>query len=191
MRRKTNRRRKRLTGRILLKSHISGVGLSIYVSVRRENVYDAFVLYYVYACLAGKSSRCLHFQEEARIGPEHAAVSSGQNVSLALSGIDRIVFSVEHLQGIDRNVTHIPIRIAGAAIDVIGTELDVSHELDRHSLIGTMAARDKPVVSADIKHTVGCIVLHAFQTRHVSRIQLLKPIRNAALGVSKLYQPVD
>lgn len=54
-----------------------------------------------------------------------------------------------------------------------------------------MAARDKSVVSADIKHAVGRVILYAFQSRHVGRIQLLKPIRNAAFGVSKLYQPVD
>ena len=149
------------------------------------------MLDYVYACLAVKSPGSLHFQEETRIGPEHAAVSSGQNVSLALPGIDRIVFSVEHLQGIDRNVTCIPVRIAGAAVDVVGAELYVLHKLDRRSLIGTTTARDKPAVSADIKHTVSRVVLHAFQTRHAGRIQLLKPIRNAASGISKLYEPVD
>ena len=85
MRRETGRRRKRLVGRIFLKCHISGVDLPIYVSVRRENVYNAFMLDYVYACLAGKSTRCLNFQKEARIGPKHAAVSSGQNVSLTPS----------------------------------------------------------------------------------------------------------
>lgn len=52
------------------------------------------MLDYVYACLAGKSPRRLHFQEETRIGPEHAAVGSGQDVSLAPSGIDGIVFPV-------------------------------------------------------------------------------------------------
>ena len=104
MRRETGRRRKHLAGRIFLKHHISGVGLSIYVSVRRESVYDAFMLDYVYACLAGKSTGRLRFQKEARVGPEHAAVSSGQDVSLPLSGIDRIVFPVQRLQGIDRNV---------------------------------------------------------------------------------------
>jgi len=94
MRRKTCRRRKHLTRRIFLKRHISGVGLSIYVFVRRENVYDAFMLDYVYACLAGKIPRRLHFQEEARIRPEHAAVRSRQNISLTLSRIDGIVFPV-------------------------------------------------------------------------------------------------
>ena len=54
-----------------------------------------------------------------------------------------------------------------------------------------MAARNKPAVSADIKHTVCCVVLHAFQTGHVGRIQLLKPICNATFSISKLYQPVD
>ena len=149
------------------------------------------MLDYVYACLAVKSPGSLHFQEETRIGPEHAAVSSGQNVSLALSGIDRIVFSVEHLQGIDRNVTRIPVRIAGAAVDVIGAELYVLRKLNRRSLIGTTTVRDKPAVSADIKHTVSRVILHAFQTRHAGRIQLLKPICNAASDISKLYQPVD
>ena len=62
------------------------------------------MLDYVYACLAGKSTGRLRFQKEACVGPEHAAVSSGQDVSLPLSGIDRIVFPVQRLQGIDRNV---------------------------------------------------------------------------------------
>ena len=191
MRRETSRRRKRLARRIFLKCHISGVDLSIYVSVRRENVYGAFMLDYVYACLAGKSPGRLRFQKEARVGPEHAAVSSGQDVSRPLSGIDRIVFPVKRLQGIDRNIAYIPVRIACAAVDVVGTELYVLHKLNCRSLIGAITTSDKSAVSADIKHAVGHVVLYAFQSRHVGRIQLLKPIRSAAFGVSKLYQPVD
>ena len=104
MRRETGRRHKRLARRIFLKCHISGIGLSIYISIRRENVYNAFMLNYVYACLAGKSPGRFHFQKEARVRPEHAAVSSSQDVSLPLSRIYRIVFPVQRLQGIDRNV---------------------------------------------------------------------------------------
>ena len=62
------------------------------------------MLNYVYSCLAGKNTGRLHFQKEARIGSEHAAVSSSQDVSLPLSRIYRIVFPVQRLQGIDRNV---------------------------------------------------------------------------------------